>query len=237
MDEIARFVQKHKFPRFDLKAVFFDMDGVLFDSMKYHAYAWVKAMRASGIPFTEYDCYMNEGRTGESTINEFSIKYRGHEATEAEIESIYSLKSRYFESCPAVEPIPAVLPLLKKIKEQGLDIFIVTGSAQKSLLSRLNHYFPNIFEKNKMITAFDVKRGKPDPEPYLIALKKAQLEPWQALVIENAPLGVQSAVGAKILTIAVNTGILEDKVLADAGAEVVFPNMNTLLKHWNDFYE
>lgn len=237
MEVIKEFMEQHNYPAFDLKAVFFDMDGVLFDSMKYHAYAWVRAMRASGIPFTEYDCYMNEGRTGDSTINEFSLKYRGREATPQEAEEIYVLKSRYFESCPEVKPIPHVSSLLKKIKNQGLDIFIVTGSAQKSLLSRLNHNFPGVFSRDKMVTAFDVKYGKPHPEPYLIALKKARVEPWQALVIENAPLGIRSSVQAGIFTIAVNTGVLEDRVLSDAGAGVVFPNIETVLNQWHKIYE
>ena len=63
MEVIKEFMEQHNYPAFDLKAVFFDMDGVLFDSMKYHAYAWVRH-EGFGIPFTEYDCYMNEGRTG-----------------------------------------------------------------------------------------------------------------------------------------------------------------------------
>ena len=88
-----------------------------------------------------------------------------------------------------------------------------------------------------MVTAFDVKYGKPHPEPYLIALKKARVEPWQALVIENAPLGIRSSVQAGIFTVAVNTGVLEDKVLSDAGASVVFPNMEAVLNHWYKIYE
>ena len=52
------------------KAYFFDMDGVLFDSMPRHAIAWEEVMRQHGLPFTAYDCYVNEGRTGESVIRE-----------------------------------------------------------------------------------------------------------------------------------------------------------------------
>ena len=49
-----------------------------------------------------------------------------------------------------------------------------------------------------MVTAFDVKYGKPNPEPYLMALKKGGFKPNEALVIENAPLGVQAGVAAGI---------------------------------------
>lgn len=232
MKEIDNYLQQHNFPKLDLKAVLFDMDGVLFNSMKYHAYSWVRAMQSAGLPFEEYDCYMNEGRTGESTINEFFSKYKGRLATADEIEAIYAEKCRYFEKCPEPETIPNILPLLETIKKQGYDIYIVTGSAQKSLLQRLNKAFPNIFEREKMVTAFDVKQGKPFPEPYLKALKKGNLEPWQAIVVENAPLGVRAAVAANIFTIAVNTGILKDEELWNAGANLVFPYMKMLHENW-----
>jgi beta-phosphoglucomutase-like phosphatase (HAD superfamily) len=81
-----------------------------------------------------------------------------------------------------------------------------------------------------MVTAYDVKKGKPDPEPYLMALEKAGLQPNEAMVVENAPLGVRSAKGAGIFTVAVNTGILSDDDLWQAGADVVLPDMAALLE-------
>ena len=76
-----------------------------------------------------------------------------------------------------------------------------------------------------MVTGFDVKRGKPDPEPYLMGLQKAGIRAGEAIVVENAPLGVESAHGAGIFTIAANTGPLEDSLLRDAGADIVVPSM------------
>ena len=84
-----------------------------------------------------------------------------------------------------------------------------------------------------MVTAFDVKYGKPHPEPYLMALSKGNFDPWQAIVVENAPLGVRSAIDAGIFTIAVNTGILQDEELTKEGANVVFPTMKSLIESWD----
>ena len=81
-----------------------------------------------------------------------------------------------------------------------------------------------------MVTAFDVKHGKPHPEPYLMGLRKGgNLKPNQAIAIENAPLGVESAVAAGIFTIAVNTGPLPNSTLTDAGASIVLSSMEELL--------
>ena len=128
--------------------------------------------------------------------------------------------------------MPGALSLLNKIKESGITIMVVTGSGQLSLLDKLNHFFPNIFKKELMVTAFDVKFGKPNPEPYLMALQKAGINANEAVVVENAPLGVQAGVGAGIVTIAVNTGPLPDSALLNEGANVLFGSMQELSDKW-----
>ena len=77
-----------------------------------------------------------------------------------------------------------------------------------------------------MVTSFDVKQGKPHPEPYLMGLAKAGVRAEEALVVENAPLGVESAHKAGIFTLAANTGPLPDKILFEAGADLVFSGMD-----------
>ena len=76
-----------------LKAVLFDMDGVLFDSMPYHSEAWHKVMKSHGLTLSREEAYMHEGRTGASTINIVFQRELGREATQEEIESIYQEKS------------------------------------------------------------------------------------------------------------------------------------------------
>jgi len=230
----SRFVEQKHYPAFSLKAVLFDMDGVLFNSMPAHAEAWVCAMHAVHLPFTHYEAYMNEGRTGHDTINSIFQKELGRSATEEEKQMIYASKTLEFEKAGQTAPIPYANELLQTIKKQGTTIVLVTGSAQESLLESLETYFPDSFSPQRMVTAFDVTHGKPDPEPYLMGLQKAGVHPWEAVVVENAPLGIESAVKAGIFTIAVNTGILEDDVLANAGANLVLPGMKELYEQWNE---
>lgn len=233
-DSISHY-QNNTSKKLDLKAIFFDMDGVLFDSMPYHATAWVNAMTDIGIPFTEHEAYMNEGRTGHSTIDGAFNREWNRDASEEEKQKIYKIKSSYFEAYPPSPVMPFATELLNKIKKQGFGIFLVTGSGQPSLLDRLEVFFPGVFTAKNMVTAFDVKHGKPHPEPYLMALQKAGLEAHQAVVIENAPLGVASSTAAGIYTIAVNTGPLNDKVLLDSGAALVFDSMKDLFENWETF--
>lgn len=208
-----------------LKAVLFDMDGVLFDSMPNHAYAWSHAMTQFGLEMTAYEAYLHEGRTGSGTINILAQRYWGRDATEEELERIYAAKAEVFNTLPEPKPMPGALEALTAAKELGCMIVLVTGSAQTSLLQRLEEHYPGFFRQELMVTGFDVKRGKPDPEPYLMGLQKAGIKAEEAVVVENAPLGVESAHRAGIFTIAANTGPLEDGLLKEAGADIVVPGL------------
>ena len=217
-----------------LRAVLFDMDGVLYNSMPYHAKAWHRAMAQFGYDLPEDEVYMHEGRTGASTVNLVSMRQRGVEETEERIQEIYKVKSDLFNEFPPAEPMVGALELLRQLKEQGLMILIVTGSGQRSLLDKLNHHYPDIFRRELMVTAFDVKHGKPHPEPYLMGMQKGGLTPEECIVVENAPLGVRAAKAAGIFTVAVNTGPLPDSALLDEGADMLFPSMQALSDAWGE---
>ncbi|MCR4994699.1 MAG: HAD-IA family hydrolase [Bacteroidales bacterium] len=218
-----------------LKAVLFDMDGVLFDSMPGHAYAWAKVMTDYGLPMKPVDAFENEGRTGIGTISIFTQRYWGREATEEEARELYIRKTAVFNEYQAAHggeapEIPGAAAVLDKVREAGLLRMLVTGSAQQSLLSRLDRHYPGHFKPELMVTGDDVRYGKPNPEPYLMALQKAGISADEAVVVENAPLGVRAAVAAGITTIAVNTGPLDPQLLANEGAAVVLESMEELAK-------
>ena len=213
------------------KAVFFDQDGVLFDSMPFHAKAWEKAMAENGLPFTAEQTYRNEGRTGASVVTEAYRLVHGIDAPQEVIEAVYAAKSAYFNRLTGGKLpnlIPGIREVLDYLHKKGVQCWVVTGSGQRSLLDNLQITFPGIF--TGIITAFDVKNGKPDPEPYLKAWERSGFNKSECYVVENAPLGVRAGKAAGLFTIAVNTGILPDSVLEAEKADKVFPNMNALLE-------
>ncbi|MBQ2518749.1 MAG: HAD-IA family hydrolase [Bacteroidaceae bacterium] len=209
-----------------VRAVLFDMDGVLFDSMPNHAYAWSHAMTQFGLAMTAEEAYMNEGRTGSGTIDMLAQRFWGRNATEEEKQRIYAAKSALFNTLPEAKPMPGAREALEAARECGAKIVLVTGSAQLSLIEHLELHYPGFFRKELMVTAFDVKRGKPNPEPYLMGLEKAGVRAEEAVVVENAPLGVEAGRAAGIFTIAANTGPLPDEVLKQSGADIVVAGMH-----------
>jgi beta-phosphoglucomutase-like phosphatase (HAD superfamily) len=236
-DAVDKYLKRNNYAALELKTVLFDMDGVLFNSMPAHAKSWVEAMKYHGLPFTEYEGYLNEGRTCRTTVDYGFNKALNRNATDEEVDKIYKMKTALFESYPQAECIPYTSELTRQIKNQNLDRLIVTGSGQRSLWAMIDDNYPGIFDTSRMITSFDVKFGKPHPEPYLMGLKRAGVQPWQAVIIENAPLGVQAGVAAGVFTIAVQTGILDEDVLHDAGADLVFSSMKDLSENWKTFSE
>lgn len=242
-EAVERYCKDKGFERIQLCAAMFDMDGVLFDSMKNHAYCWHETMAHFGFDLPEWEAYMHEGRTGAGTINIVSNRERGHDATEEEIQTIYKYKSDMFSTCKTAPRMPGAYELLLKVKGSGVVPMVVTGSGQTSLLERLKNNFPDVFQKELMVTAFDVKYGKPNPEPYLMGMEKFNAytalsandynyKPNNFIVIENAPLGVQAGVAAGVFTIAVNTGPLPDDALLSQGAHLLFHSMQDLCDNW-----
>jgi len=217
------------------KVVLFDMDGVLYDSMPNHGIAWQRAMKEFGIHFTVEDSYATEGARGVDTIRKYAKAQLGKELTEEEAQKMYDLKAHYFHEMPEAKIFDGVTDLMKKIKDSGVKIGIVTGSAQRPLIERVTHDFGDFVSRDQITTAFDVKRGKPNPDPYLMGLKKAgNYAPSEGIVVENAPLGVRAGVAAGCYTVAINSGPLDDSVLINEGANILFPTIREFADNWEE---
>ena len=230
--EIKQYIEKHGFERFEPKAVLFDMDGVLYDSMSRHAIAWQQSMAEFGIVMTEADAYATEGARGIDTIRSMVLRQRGENITLERAQEMYDEKSRLFHEMGVAPLMPGILGLMENIRSQGLRIGVVTGSGQRPLIKRLLTDFWDFLDEQHIVTAYDVTRGKPAPDPYLMGMQKAGVEPWQTVVVENAPLGVRAGVAAGAFTIAVNTGPLPDEVLLSGGADLLFKRMTDLRDAW-----
>jgi len=235
---INKYLEEHGFEAFHPKAVLFDMDGVLYDSMPNHAIAWQESMAKFGIHMTADDAYATEGARGVDTIRQMVRQQLHREIDEAEAQRMYDEKSRIFHSLPEAPLMPGILDLMRQIQAAGMQCGIVTGSGQLPLIQRLQKDFGAFVDQAHITTAYDVKHGKPASDPYLMGLQKAgNLKPYEAIVVENAPLGVRSGHAARIFTIAVNTGPLPNEVLLGAGANILFPTMPALAQSIHSFLQ
>ena len=209
-----------------IKAALIDMDGVLYDSMKYHTLAWKQMMEENGIKCSRDEFYLYEGMTGAATIDLIWQREFGHPCEPEKRTALYDYKTKIFKTIGSNEPMAGADRMLRTLCERGIKCVLVTGSGQASLIDNIRNDYPGVFGDDMMVTAHDVAKGKPDPEPYLKGLEKAGVKPEETIVIENAPLGVRAGVCAGIRTMAVCTGPIPRKKFEEEKAWGIFPSMN-----------
>lgn len=194
-----------------LKAVIFDVDGVLIRSMEKHFEAYRAAFRPYGVEIEQPEVFTNEGRGSRDVAVAVSTARR-MDLSDAELDAIAKAKQRIFESFGPMPKYPGVDELIARLHARGLKLAMVTGTSRVNIQ---NHFRDWIRHFDVVVTADDVKRTKPDPEPYLRAVEKLGVAKDEAIVVENAPLGIRSAKAAGLRVIAVTSTNPPD-VLKDA---------------------
>jgi beta-phosphoglucomutase len=184
-----------------LKAVCFDMDGVLVDTMPHHVAAWLNSFKEKGFNHNEIDFYIREGMPGRKTIEDI-FNSCNVQVTEKDIEEIYIAKRKYFKKHAKYKFINETVQLLKELQKMDIPCCLVTGS-RKEFVEEVLQSLP--FHFHSVITGDDVDEGKPSPEPYNKAMQSFPLNPSQWLIIENAPLGIKSAKSSGAYCLAMET--------------------------------
>lgn len=180
------------------------MDGVLVDSMPYHFISWFEALNQYGIRVTPFDIYQKEGEKCDTCIKYF-FKREGLPLKASLIDKILKLRDNLFRKYFKLLLFKEVTAVIEKLKKQNILLAIVTGSTRNKVVSILPKKLIKSFDV--IIAADSLTRGKPYPDPYLMAAEKLKLKPSQCLVIENAPYGITAAKAAKMYCIAVTTSL------------------------------
>lgn len=200
-----------------VQAVLFDCDGVVLDSMAKHAQAWCRALARHGAVLQPLDVYLHEGRTV-SEVARLLIEQFSSVAGAVSAETLAAEKEQLFLQDGKISVFPEVPSLLARIRKSGARLGLVTGSGRRLVETVLPASVIRLF--HTVVTADDVQKCKPDPEPYLCAARRLGLHPAQCLVVENAPLGIQAARAAGMQVVGLTT-TLDRRLLhaADTVAE------------------
>jgi len=188
--------------------------------MKDNFMAWEKAFAPYHVKLNSLDYYLLEGMGRFQVARFFIEKYRLNPAIEESVveakESIY-IKENKFRLYPEIQPI------FRLLEQKKIAIGLVTGASKERVERTLSPSF--LKQVTALVTVDDVKKGKPDPEPYLQGVKKLNLMPAECLVIENAKLGVQSAKTAGCTCYAIETTLGENYLKE---ADEIFVNHSAL---------
>jgi HAD superfamily hydrolase (TIGR01509 family) len=212
-------------------AALFDVDGVLLDSLSFHARAWSAGFAEIGLDFPETLVYAEEGRRGRETVINRLVEL-GVNPTDELVGKILHKRKTVLTDLGLPPVMNGAQELIQNARNAGLAIWAVTGSSDPTLRTRLLQAFEGLIDKSQMITGEDTFAGKPAAEPYALACARAGIHAHNAIAVENSPLGVRSADQAGTFCIAVNSGPLPATVLERAGARAVFTSCEALAASW-----
>lgn len=209
-----------------IKGIIFDVDGVLVDSMPYHAKAWVQAFSTVGIVIQESEIYEIEGSNHVGVINLIFKKYGRVPDHKIYADLLLKKRSHFMENNHS-QPFDNMQECLLALKSK-YRLAVASGADRTIVASIIDKFYPDIFDA--IVSGQDVKHGKPDPEPYLKAAELLELDAKNCIVIENAPLGVESAKNAGMYCVAVPTYLPSEKL---NGADLLLDNHVSLVDYLN----
>ena len=191
------------------KALLFDFDGVIGQTMEDNYLAWVKAFRTIVVEMDKTDYFMNEGlNTKHVAIRE--LKKNNLPIEQA--EEIVKLKEKYYLESNNFSFYPGVMELIISLKD-NYRLGIVSGASLQRLKKTVSQEFLRLFDT--IITGDKVINPKPAPEPYMLASNGLQIPAGECIVVENAPLGIKAAKNANMLCVAI-CSTLDKKNLSQA---------------------
>ena len=208
-----------------LKAVILDMDGVVTNTMPDHFLAWQTVLKEEGLHVTHLDIYRREGQRGIMSVKEMFELYK-KPYTLKKIQRILKRKEKLFKRIVKTRFIPGARGFLRFLHSRQVQLALVTGTSRHEMHKILPDYLYNLFAV--VITGSDVKKGKPHPEPYQKAIKLLQVRSKKVVVIENAPLGIQSAKAAGLTCYAIETSLPESYLRQ---ADKIFLSIKDLQKN------
>lgn len=171
--------------------VIFDMDGVLVDTYWTHFQSWQQMANERGLVMTKRQFDATFGRTSREII---ASLWPNERMTEAEIAALDWRKEAVFRELLAADfpAMPGAKELLHQLYQAGIPAAIGSSGPSENvdLIVDLLGARPLVASQ---VTATDVKRGKPDPDVFLLAAQRLGVPPQRCCVVEDAPLGIEAA--------------------------------------------
>ncbi len=215
-----------------LKAVIFDFDGVITDSEVLHLRAFNRSLVPFGVEITMKDYYQNYLGFSDFDCYKALIERDLVQIHEEQLPDIIKEKSKIFEELTKTEgrTIEGVHEFLKMLEDNSIPMAICSGSLMVEIElmldeAKLRHFFKVI------VSAEQVKKGKPHPEGFLLSLRKLNevhqppVVAAECVVIEDSQWGLKAAQEAGMHTVAVTNSYDADQLTV---AEKVVAHLNEL---------
>jgi beta-phosphoglucomutase family hydrolase len=189
---------KLKLPPGEFAAYLFDCDGTIADSMPLHYVAWKQALGKWNCEFDERTFYAWGGMPTAEIIATLNRRH----GLEMVVETVCTEKENlYYEMLPQLKAIAEVVEHIEA-QHKRIPFAVVSGGTLETVVASLTAV--NLLDKfDVFVCAGDYKKGKPDPEPFLLAAEKLGVNPKDCLVFEDTEMGIQAATAAGMASVRV----------------------------------
>lgn len=216
-----------------LKAVIFDIDGTLLDSVDLHAAAWQEAFGRFGYEIPFPDIRSQIGKGGDQLLPVFlppeDLKKYGKDLEEFRGKLF---KNKYL---PEVKPFPCVRELFQKVKSNGLRVALASSAKKDELetFERIAHIDDLVHVET---SSADAERSKPHPDIFEAAMDRlgGEVQPQDAMVVGDSPYDAEAAGRAGLKTIGVLCGGFPEQDLRNAGCIAIYASPEDLLRRYAD---
>jgi beta-phosphoglucomutase family hydrolase len=200
---------KLQLPLGNFKAYLFDCDGTIADSMPLHYVAWSKALAEHHCEFSEDLFYAWGGVSVAEVIQRLNESH----GLKMSVEEVSDRKESYYlENLPQLKVIPEVLEQIEA-NYGRIPFAVVSGSTRESVTASLSAL--NLLDRfETLVCAGEYKKGKPDPEAFLLAADRLGVVPESCLVFEDAEMGIQAATAAGMASVRIPV-VRKRKALAE----------------------
>ena len=213
-------------------AFLFDLDGTLVDSVYQHVLAWREALESGGIHLAVWRIHRQIGRSGGLFINAL-LRETGHTVSAEEAERLQQVHTEAFSRYASqVRPLPGAEELLAYLTNSGVPWAIATSGRMES--ARLSLKLLGLNENVPVITRDLVRHAKPDPDLFLAAAEKLDVEISDSVVVGDSIWDLLAARRARALGVGLLSGGYGREELERAGAYRVYNDPADLLRHLDE---
>lgn len=182
------------------RALVFDMDGTLVDNSAYHKQSWEIFCSKYNLP--QFNLYKMFGNTNKEILSSLY----GRELDDDEVHKLATEKELLYQKIynHHIRPLPGLKDLLNALKSNNIRIALATSAPTINVEWVLKKTGTTSFFE-EIVDDSQIKNGKPDPEIFIKAAEKLNLDPSQCIAVEDAVHGVKSAKAAGMKVIAITT--------------------------------
>lgn len=194
-----------------IKGVIFDLDGVIVSTDEYHFQGWKRLADEEGVEFTREDNMRLRGVSRMQSL-EFLLEKATRTYTDDEKQEMAARKNGYYrELLKNITPqdiLPGAMEIMDELKKRGIKVAIGSSSKNTPIILQhigLENYFNAVSDGNNII------KSKPDPQVFLIAAERLNLNPQDCLVVEDAKAGIEAALAGNMKAMGVGAAQNDDR--------------------------